>query len=245
MNVYGLIGHPLTHSFSKKYFDDKFAKENIVNASFKLFDLENIQQLTKLLQQQNKLKGFAITIPFKEQIIPYLNSFDETVQQVKACNCVKIIDGKLQGFNTDVIGFEKMLLPLLKPHHTNALILGTGGAAKAVEFVLQKLTIDFKNVSRVKRQNHFSYDELCKETIEQHTLIINCTPLGTYPTTESFPLIPYPFISSKHLLVDLVYNPPQTVFMQKGLAQGAMVCNGYKMLVLQAEENWKIWRLDN
>ncbi len=241
MNVYGLIGHPLTHSFSKKYFDEKFEKENILESNFKLFDIDNINKLSQLLQQENDFKGFAVTIPYKEQIISLLNSIDETVQRIKACNCVKIRDGKLYGFNTDVIGFEKMLLPLLQPHHTKALILGTGGAAKAVQFVLEKLNISFAYVSRKTEENHLGYDELNDAIIHQHNLIVNCTPLGTFPNIEEFPAIPYEYICSKHLLIDLVYNPPQTSFMQKGLASRATVCNGYEMLVHQAEENWKIW----
>lgn len=244
MKIYGLLGHPLSHSFSKKFFDEKFDKENILNTQFKLFDLETINELPKLIEQEMNLKGFAITIPYKEQILSYLNKVDETVQQIKACNCVKIINGALHGFNTDVIGFEKMLLPLLKPHHTKALILGTGGAAKAVAFVLKKMNIEFTYVSRKVAENQLSYEQLTEEIIKLNPLIINCSPLGTYPNIESFPAIPYEYISTQHLLVDLVYNPPQTAFMQKGLSKGAVVCNGYQMLVLQAEENWKIWNTD-
>lgn len=245
MNVYGLIGYPLTHSFSKKYFDAKFKSENISNAQFKLFDMPSISQLTQLLQQETDLKGFAITIPYKEQIIPYLHQTNAVVQQIKACNCVKMINNQLHGFNTDVLGFKQMLLPLLKPQHTQALILGTGGAAKAVQFVLEELNISYQYVSRNQSNTSLTYEALSKEIIEQHMLIINCTPLGTFPAVEQFPAIPYQYINSQHLLVDLVYNPPQTSFMQKGLLQGATVCNGYNMLVLQAAENWKIWNQES
>lgn len=245
MNVYGLIGYPLTHSFSKKYFDNKFEKESITNSCFTLFEIETINKLEDLLKHEKNLKGFAITIPYKEQIIPYLHHSHSTVQQTKACNCVKIIDGKLYGYNTDVIGFEKTLLPLLTPHHTKALILGTGGAAKAVQFVLEKCKIAYTNASRKGNETQVSYSQLNETILQSHKLIINCTPLGTFPNSNECPPIPYDCITAQHLLVDLVYNPPQTLFLQKGMQQGARVCNGYDMLLWQAEENWKIWSDDN
>ncbi len=240
MNVFGLIGHPLTHSFSKQYFDKKFEQEKIYDAQFKLFDIEKINLIKELILNKS-IKGLAITIPFKQQILPFLFSEDEFVKQSKACNCIKIIDGKLIGFNTDIIGFEKSLIKDLKPSHQRALVLGNGGAAAAIKFVLDKLQIQFTCVSRKKLNDGFTYDELNKEIIASHQIIINTTPVGTFPNVDECPNIPYQFITAQHYLFDLVYNPAQTLFMQKGLEQKAFVKNGYQMLCLQAEENWKIW----
>ncbi len=240
MNIFGLIGHPLTHSFSKQYFDNKFKKDELVDVFFEQFDLENIEEVKALIANKS-LKGFAVTIPYKQQIIPFLFEASNVVEQINACNCVNIIDGKLIGFNTDIFGFEKSLLNDLKPHHTKALVLGNGGASAAVKFVLNKLKIEFKIVSRNSSDACLKYEDLNERILQTYTLIINTTPLGTYPDIESFPNIPYQYLTSKHYLFDLVYNPTITAFMQKGLQQNAFVKNGYDMLVIQAEENWKIW----
>jgi shikimate dehydrogenase len=240
MSIFGLIGHPLTHSFSKQYFDNKFKKDGLVDVSFELFDIKSIADLEALIANKS-LNGFAITIPYKQQIIPFLYKASNVVTQINACNCVNIIDGKLTGFNTDVIGFEASLLKDLKPHHTKALILGNGGASAAVKFVLNKLNIGFITISRTKTDNCLVYEDLNETILNTHTLIINTTPLGTYPNTDSYPNIPYQFLTSEHYLFDLVYNPSITAFMQKGLEQNSFAKNGYDMLVIQAEENWKIW----
>jgi len=240
MQTFGLIGHPLTHSFSKQYFDNKFKKDGLVDIFFELFDLENIAEVKALIANKS-LKGFAVTIPYKQQIIPFLSEASNVIKQINACNCVSIIDGKLIGFNTDIIGFETSLLNDLKPHHTKALVLGNGGASAAIKFVLNKHKIEFKIVSRTTKNDCLKYEDLNEEILQTHTLIINTTPLGTYPDIESFPNIPYQYLTSKHYLFDLVYNPTITAFMQKGMQQNAFVKNGYEMLAIQAEENWKIW----
>jgi shikimate dehydrogenase len=239
---YGLIGYPLSHSFSQKYFTEKFEKEGI-DAVFHAFSIPSIDDLPQLLKVYPSLLGFAITIPYKRAVIKYLDNASKAVQQMNACNCVKIGEGKLYGYNTDVVGFEKSFIKHLKPHHTNALILGTGGASSAVEFVLEKLNIDYCFVSRTKDEakNVWSYDDLNEEMISKCKIIINCTPVGTHPKINEAPAIPYNLLTPQHYLFDLVYNPPKTKFLSLGEQKGAAIENGYEMLVLQAEENWKIW----
>ncbi|MFY7964803.1 MAG: shikimate dehydrogenase family protein [Chitinophagaceae bacterium] len=238
--LFGLIGHPLTHSFSKQYFDSKFKNEQIVDVFFELFDIKNIEELSSFIINTS-LNGFAITIPYKQQIIPFLTVANDVVKQLNACNCVRIDNGKLVGFNTDVIGFEQSLIKDLKPQHTKALILGNGGAAAAVKYVLHKLGIAFLVVRRNTKDGCITYSDIDDHLLQSHTLIINTTPLGTYPNIEEYPNIPYQHLSSNHYLFDLVYNPTTTAFMSKGLQQNCLVKNGYEMLVIQAEENWKIW----
>ena len=242
MNVFGLIGHPLTHSFSKQYFDKKFEQEKISDAQFKLFDINKIELIEDLILDDS-IKGLAITIPYKQQILPYLFFENDDVKQIKACNCLKIIDEKLFGFNTDIIGFEQSFIKQLQPYHQNALILGNGGAAAAIKFVFEKLNIKFTCVTRKKEIDTLSYHELNEKIISTHQIIVNTTPLGTYPLVETCPDIPYHFLTSHHYLFDVVYNPSETLFMKKGLAQKAVVKNGYEMLCIQAEENWKIWNV--
>lgn len=243
MKLYGLIGFPLTHSFSKTYFEQKFEKEGIRDCAFENFELEHIGQVEDMLQQNPSLQGFAITIPHKKKILPFLADSTPDVQEMQACNCVKLVNGKLYGFNTDTIGFVQSLQKHLQPHHTKALILGSGGAANAVEFVFRKLKIDFRTVSRnaSEESNTITYDNLNEGILADHTLIVNATPLGTYPKIEGAPPIPYQFITSRHYLFDLVYNPAKTRFLEKGKEQGAAIQNGYDMLTIQAEENWRIW----
>lgn len=237
--LYGLLGYPLSHSFSKKYFDEKFVSENI-DATFQNFSLENISLLKNVLQQK-ELKGFAITIPYKREVISFLHESTEAVKKMNACNCVKIKNGKLFGYNTDVIGFEKSFIKQLQPHHTKALILGTGGASSAVEFVMEKLNIQYKFVSRSKKENQLMYADVNESVLQEYTVIINASPVGTSPKIDECPNIPYQYLSAKNYLFDLVYNPSETKFLHLGKQQGATVQNGYEMLVLQAEENWKIW----
>lgn len=239
---YGLIGYPLSHSFSQKYFTEKFEREGI-DAVFHAFSIPSIDDLHEVLKAHPLLQGFAITIPYKRAVIKFLDNASNAVQQMNACNCVKIRQGKLYGYNTDVIGFEKSFIKYLQPYHTNVLILGTGGASSAVEFVLEKLNMHYCFVSRKKDEakNILSYDDLNEELLSKYKVIINCTPLGTYPNVDEAPDIPYHLLTPQHYLFDLVYNPAKTKFLSLGEQQGATIENGYEMLVLQAEENWKIW----
>ena len=243
MRLFGLIGLPLTHSFSKKYFDEKFLAEGLNDCAFENFPLKNIEEIRQVMADHPNLEGFAVTIPYKKKIIRFLDEGTDAVRQMVACNCVKIDDGKLKGFNTDVTGFERSFTKHLQPHHTKALILGTGGGADAVAFVLQKMKIEYLFVSRSKeiRPKTISYKALASALLEDHTVIINCTPVGTYPKVDEFPNIPYQHITPRHYLYDLVYNPAKTKFLEKGAEQGATICNGYEMLAIQAEENWRIW----
>jgi len=242
MKLYGLIGYPLGHSFSEKYFTEKFAREDIRDCVYKTFSLKNIAALEELLQQHPELCGLNITIPYKQDILSFVTDTSHLPEGLPACNCIKISGGKISGYNTDVIGFEKSLLPQLKPHHTHALILGNGGAAEAVKFVLKKLKINFKIIGRsLKNDTDYIYEDVDKAIIKFHPLIINTTPLGTFPNADGCPAIPYEFLTSQHYLFDLVYNPPKTLFLQKGESKGAAIKNGYDMLGIQADESWAIW----
>jgi shikimate dehydrogenase len=241
MNLYGLIGYPLSHSFSKKYFTEKFLREGIENSVYELFPLEHIEQFPALIRNHPNFKGINVTIPYKEQVLPYLNELSEAVQEIGACNCIAFNQGKLIGYNTDTIGFEQSLKPLLQPHHTKALVLGTGGAAKAVCWVLKKLKIDFKIVSRKGGNDYLSYDELNEVIIGDYPLIINTTPLGMQPNVDAKPSLPYKAIGVKHLCYDLVYNPAKTAFLSEAENNGAVIKNGLEMLELQAEAAWEIW----
>ncbi len=241
MKLYGLLGKTLKHSFSKSYFTQKFATENRSDYRYENFELETINQLPQLIEQHSELCGLNVTIPYKEEVIPFLDVQNEIVQKIKACNCIKITNGKLHGFNTDVIGFKLSLEKGLQPQHQKALVLGTGGAAKAVHYALELLGIDFTIVSRTKKEGILSYEDLNKEIMQEHLLIINTSPVGMFPKVDEAPQIPYEFITSNHYLFDLVYNPEKTLFLQKGEERGALICNGYEMLVLQAEESWRIW----
>lgn len=240
MRHFGLIGFPLSHSFSKKYFSEKFEREQIAGCVYENYPLASIQLLPPLVQKEN-IEGLNVTIPYKESVISYLDYLDPAAKKIAAVNCIHFKDGKSTGFNTDILGFERSLKPLLQPHHKQALILGTGGASKAIGYVLSKLSISFHCVSRNKRDDYFTYDDLNEEIIEQHTLIINATPLGTSPDIHHCPDIPYQFLSKEHLLYDLIYNPAETLFLQKGKERGAAIKNGYEMLLLQAEASWEIW----
>jgi shikimate dehydrogenase len=237
---YGIIGFPLTHSFSQDYFNKKFAAEGI-DAVYSPFAISSIEELSALLTSHPGIKGLSVTIPYKETIIPCLDELDPAAKIIGAVNCIDFKNGLKKGYNTDIIGFEQSLVPLLQPQHTKALILGTGGSSKAVAWVLKKLGIPFINVSRSKQTGQISYEELTPEMIAEHKLIINTTPLGQYPVTAAAAPIPYTGITEQHLLFDLVYNPAETKFLLQGKARGAATKNGYEMLVLQAEAAWKIW----
>jgi shikimate dehydrogenase len=241
MRQYGLIGYPLTHSFSKRYFTEKFIAENISDAEFLNFEIKEIKEVGKIFSEYLQLKGLSITIPHKKNIIQYTDKFSDVVRDTGACNCIKITAGKKTGFNTDVVGFEKSFAKNLLPHHNNALILGTGGAAVAVEYVLNKLGIQYSFVSRKKNENTFLWQQLNKEIMEDFPIIINCTPLGTFPEIKQAPAIPYQYLTSDHYLFDLIYNPPLTQFLLYGKQQNCTIENGYEMLIIQAEENWRIW----
>ena len=241
MKQFGLIGYPLSHSFSKGYFAEKFAKENIVDCKYDVFPLEKIEDFVELCNDKKNLIGLNVTIPYKEKIIPFLDELDETAANIGAVNTIKFSNGKKIGYNSDAYGFEMSLKPLLKQHHTKALILGTGGASKAVEYVLKKLGITFQYVSRTKNDKAISYEELNEAIIQHSKLIINTTPIGMYPNVEDAPTIPYNFITDKYLLYDLIYNPEETLFLKKGKEKGAQTKNGLEMLYLQAERSWEIW----
>lgn len=245
MITYGLIGFPLAQSFSQKYFTTKFENERI-DARYLNFPIPSIDEFTGLLSHHPYLAGMNVTIPYKEQVIPFLDELDETAKEIGAVNVIKFDwNGdrpRLKGFNTDTLGFVKSLDPLLKPIHTKALILGTGGAAKSVAYSLKKLGIAFRFVSRNPQGTaQVSYDTLTREIMESYHLIINTSPLGMFPNVESCPDIPYDFLTQDHLLYDLVYNPEVTSFLQKGLDKGAQIKNGLEMLYIQADEAWKIW----
>lgn len=243
MKQFGLLGHPLTHSFSKQYFEDKFRKESIKNCTYELFDIEDILDFN-LIKNTPELTGLNITIPYKESIIKYLDEIDEDAQLIGAVNTIKINPNtkKTKGFNTDYYGFKNSLKPFLQNTHERALILGTGGASKAVLYVLKELNIDCLFVSRTpKNDNEISYEDVNEYVIKHHLLIINTTPLGTYPNIENYPDISYEYLTSNHLLYDLVYNPEETVFLKKGKEKGCLTINGLQMLKLQAENSWEIW----
>jgi shikimate dehydrogenase len=241
MQLFGLIGNRLDYSFSKQYFTKKFESEQLTNCLFCNFELLNITEIEQLLATNKNLRGFAVTIPFKKEIIKYVNIIDEVVAEIDACNCVAIKNNLLVGYNTDVIGFAKSLQPVLQPHFTHALILGNGGAAAAIKYVLQSLHIQYTVVTTNKTSQSIAYNEVTKTIIDTHFLIINTTPLGTFPNINSLPNLPYEFLSSQHFLYDLVYNPSVTAFLAKGIEKGCTTKNGQEMLELQAEENWKIW----
>lgn len=248
--TFGLIGYPLSHSFSQRYFTEKFRREGIQNAEFVNFSMEDISSLPELIKANPQLLGLSVTIPHKRSVLPLLNEIDDTASDIGAVNCIKIIRSGDQittkGFNTDAAGFYGSLQPLLQPHHLKALILGTGGAARAVSFVLDMSNIIFSYVSRTANKNPgrgkiLSYADLNAQIIQEHTVIINTTPLGMHPAVDSFPEIPYEALTEKHLLYDLTYNPEETMFLKKGKTRGATIKNGYEMLCLQAEAAWKIW----
>ncbi|SNS41663.1 shikimate dehydrogenase [Belliella buryatensis] len=245
MRKFGLIGFPLTHSFSKKYFSEKFEKEGLSDCQFDLYEIENISLFPQILQENPELEGLSVTIPYKEKVIEYLDGLDPACEAIGAVNCIKVRDGKLIGYNTDYIGFKDSLYNWLGKAKPNALVLGTGGASKAVIQALKDLDIHYLIVSRSasNQPNWVTYEDLKtdKKIIQQHHLIINTTPLGTYPNTEVMADINASLISSEHRVYDLVYNPEKTFLMRSLEARGAVVKNGLEMLHLQAEAAWKIW----
>lgn len=246
MNTYGLIGNPLGHSFSQKYFDQKFREEDIQNAAYLNFEIANLGQGLSELKANPGLKGLNVTIPYKSQIISFLDAVSPVCKEINACNCIRIDDRNWKGYNTDVVGFEKTFIPHLKPYHKKALILGTGGSSKAVAYVLRKLKIAYVFVSRHKDvlKGILPYDEVTPEVLKDYNVVINTTPLGMFPDVNTFPPLPYDSITSSHYFFDLVYNPSETTFLLQARRKGATVENGEKMLVVQAEESWDIWNKD-
>lgn len=245
MRKFGLIGFPLTHSFSQKYFNGKFSRENINDATFDLFEIDSISKFPELIRDHSNLCGLSVTIPYKEKVISYMDELDPACKAIGAVNCIKIQNGKLTGYNTDYIGFYESLKIWIGNDRPKALILGTGGASKAVAQALKNLGILYKFVSRESRteQNIISYDRLSSnpEILMDHTLVINTTPLGTFPKVDAMPNIPLNSITAKHKVYDLVYNPEKTFLMRSFEARGALSKNGLEMLHLQAEAAWKIW----
>ena len=244
MKTYGLIGYPLGHSFSRGYFTDYFGREGI-DAEYKNFELPSIEQLAEVLQTEPTLQGFNVTIPYKQQVFAYLNELSEAAQAIGAVNVVKVMrrdEGLyLKGYNTDYIGFTDSIRPYLKPYHTHALILGTGGASKAVDYALRKLGLETQYVSRTAREGIIAYDELTPELMAQYTVIVNTTPLGMHPKVDECPPLDYAQLTSQHLLYDVVYNPAKTLFLQRGEEAGATISSGMDMLIGQAKAAWELW----
>ena len=241
--LFGLLGKNIEYSFSRGYFSNKFKTLNLKKHKYVNFDLQQIEDFPNIIKENVNLKGINVTIPYKEDVIPFLSKLDKTAAEIGAVNTIKLTKrGNLKGYNSDVVGFENSILPLLKNHHKNALILGTGGASKAIAYALKRNKIKFKFVSRnPKGKKEISYADLSKEVIEKYTVIVNSTPLGTSPDIEKCPNIPYQHITEKHILYDLIYNPAVSTFLSKGKDKGATIKNGLEMLKLQAEESWRIW----
>jgi len=241
MNTYGLIGYPLGHSFSRKFFTEKFEKEGI-DAQYLNFEIPSIEEFPEIIKNNPELRGLNVTIPYKQQVMQYLHNISEEASAIGAVNVVRVRDGHLTGFNSDVIGFVNSIRPLLKPHHKKALILGTGGASKAIHYGLEKkLGMETLFVSRTAREGMITYDDITPETLQAYHVIVNCSPVGMYPHVDECPALPYEAMNKNNLLYDLVYNPLKTLFMKKGAEQGATVKNGLEMLHLQAIASWKFW----
>ncbi len=245
MDKYGLIGYPLKHSFSVSYFNEKFRSEGI-DAEYVNFEIPDIKDFPEVISRNPGLYGLNVTIPYKQQVIPYLNELDDDAAAIGAVNVIQITRQKgkvrLKGFNTDIIGFKQSIEPSLRPFHRKALILGTGGSSKAIYHGLKQLGIEGTYVSRTPREGRLTYQDLTPEIIDTHQVIVNCTPVGMYPKVDFAPEIPYDLLTPDHLLYDLLYNPNVTLFMKKGAARGAITKNGLEMLLLQAFAGWEIWQ---
>ena len=243
MKKLGLLGKNISYSFSRNYFAEKFKNDEISNEfCYDNFDIQSINEFLEVLKNNPDLIGMNVTIPYKQEIIPFLDNLSDNAKEIGAVNTIKISSNeKLIGHNTDYFGFTESLKPLLKPHHKKALILGTGGAAKAIAYGLKQLGIEFQYVSRKKTDETISYSELNQEVFDEYQIIINCSPIGTFPNIEDCPDIPYQYLTSNHIAYDLIYNPEKTTFLAKAEAQKSTIKNGYEMLVLQAEKAWEIW----
>lgn len=240
MDKYGIIGNPLGHSFSKGFFTEKFAREGI-DAEYLNFQIPEIGKLTEVLQENPELRGINVTLPYKTEVIPFLDELSNEAREIGAVNVVQIRNGHLKGFNSDIIGFTRSIQPLLKPHHRKALILGTGGASRAIRVGLTRLGLEWKYVSRTPREGMITYEDITAKTLREYEVIVNCSPVGMFPKVDECPAIPYEFLTQDNLLYDLVYNPENTLFMKKGALQGAVVKNGLEMLHLQAIASWEFW----
>ncbi|RTY92371.1 shikimate dehydrogenase [Flavobacterium sp. GT3R68] len=241
-NQYGLVGKNISYSFSKDYFSKKFEDNDLTDYSYENFDIQHINEFPEILKNNLNLKGLNVTIPYKESIIPFLDTLSNKASKIGAINTIKFNKkGKLKGYNTDCFGFQKSLQPLLQPHHKKALILGTGGASKAVAFALEQMGILYTFVSREATENSIDYNRINATTFDNYQIIINCTPLGTSPNITECPDIPYDYFTAGHIAFDLIYNPSETLFLQKAKSSGAITKNGHEMLIFQAEKAWKIW----
>lgn len=247
MDKYGLIGYPLGHSFSIGYFNEKFQNE-CIDATYENFEIPSIENLTEIVDSNPELKGLNVTIPYKEKVISYLDSISPEARAIGAVNVIKVTHKgnktELKGYNSDVIGFTQSIEPLLERYHKKALVLGTGGASKAIIFSLKSLGIETLTVSRYERHGCVRYEDITPEMIKEYNVIVNCTPCGMYPQTDDCPNLPYEAMDSHTLLYDLIYNPDETLFLKKGKAQGATVKNGLEMLLLQAFASWNFWNSD-
>jgi shikimate dehydrogenase len=246
MDKYGIIGYPLGHSFSRGYFNEKFAGEKI-DAEYVNFEIPRIDDIVEVVRNNPNLRGMNVTIPYKEQVIPFLDEIDEDAHKIGAINVIRVThnakgEAHLKGYNSDIIGFSRSIEPLLDENHKKALILGTGGASKAIYHGLRNLGINGVFVSRQPKPGAFTYEDLTPEVMEEHTVIVNCTPVGMYPKVDACPAIPYELLTKRHLLYDCVYNPEETLFMKRGKEQGAVTKNGLEMLLLQAMAAWEIWQ---
>ncbi|MGB6152715.1 MAG: shikimate dehydrogenase [Pricia sp.] len=239
---FGLVGKNISYSFSKGYFTDKFSALELDGYSYENFDLQHIEEFPNLIKTNPDVKGLNVTIPYKQDVLSYLDDLDAQAREIGAVNTIKFIENRLIGYNTDAYGFQKSIEPFLKPHHTQALILGTGGASKAIAFVLGQLGIAVRFVSRNPDAAQIGYSDIDRSVLENHSIIVNCTPLGTHPNVDEKADIAYAHLTEKHLLFDLIYNPHKTAFLKEGEQRGAAIANGHRMLQLQADRAWEIWQ---
>ncbi len=244
MDKYGIIGYPLGHSFSRGFFTEKFAREHI-EAQYMNFEIPNVEMLREVLNENPELRGLNVTLPYKTAVIPLLDELSDDARNIGAVNVIRVRNGYLKGFNSDIIGFMGSIRPLLQPHHKKALILGTGGASRAIRVGLTQLGLQWKHVSRSAREDMFTYSELSPEILHEYEVIVNCSPVGMYPHVDESPAIPYESLTDRNLLFDCVYNPESTQFMQRGAQHGATVKNGLEMLHLQAIASWEFWNSED
>ncbi len=240
MDKYGIIGYPLGHSFSRAFFTEKFQREHI-DAEYVNFEIPSADMLPGIVQANPNLRGLNVTLPHKEAVIPMLNELSDEAKEIGAVNVIRVRDGRLKGFNSDIIGFMDSIRPLLKPWHQHALVLGTGGASRAIRVGLQRLGIEWTYVSRTPAPGRLTYADLTSELMEHYQVIVNCSPVGMFPRVDACPDIPYQLLTGRHLLYDLVYNPQETLFLKRGAEHGAAVKNGLEMLHLQALASWRFW----
>lgn len=240
MDKYGIIGYPLGHSFSRAFFTEKFQREHI-DAEYVNFEIASANMLPGIVQANPNLRGLNVTLPHKEAVIPMLNELSDEAKEIGAVNVIRVRDGRLKGFNSDIIGFVDSIRPILKPWHQHALVLGPGGASRAIRVGLQRLGIEWTYVSRTPAPGRLTYSELTPELMEHYQVIVNCSPVGMFPRVDACPDIPYQLLTGRHLLYDLVYNPQETLFLKRGAERGAAVKNGLEMLHLQALASWRFW----